>query len=204
MSTESDNTAPSLEVALEISPSTYQQHDWEGVPALSIRATLDPSVAGPITVMTFGTIFNPRLALQRRNFFAQEITSDPPRTVNFEMTKGPKRSALQRKKGSSDERHYITFHPGQEMIVKQPFSIVRRSKTEVQVAGSEVGDRSFRVGHTYRFGVSEEGKEMKTWWWGTKDDGLDEPEGPCKDVANVQGEGLVRITAHTAEFTIAE
>ncbi|RYP73600.1 hypothetical protein DL771_003488 [Monosporascus sp. 5C6A] len=192
-----DLAPPSVSVALAISPSTYKHGDSENVvPELSIIATLDSSTPKPVTLQTWPTIFNPGLALKRRNFTAQDISQDPPTNVRLEITKGPKRPGIQRKKGSRDEAYYVTLHPGQEVTVaKQPLNVVKRSRDDAPV---------FRAGHRYSLGLSDEGRKVQTWWWGTTDDVLDEVGGPPKDVSGIKGKGDIVLIMEPVSFEIVE
>lgn len=190
-------TPPSILVALAISPPTYKHSDSEkAIPELSITAILDSSAPQPVTLQTFSTIFNPQLALKRRSFTAQDISQYPPTNIKLEITKGPKRSGIQRKKGSADERYYVTLHPGQEATVaKEPLSIVKRIKDDAHV---------FQEGRTYSLGLSDKGKKVQTWWWGTTDDVLDEVGGPPKDVSGIEGEGDILLIMESVTFEVVE
>lgn len=186
---------PSVAVAMAISPSTYSHADGEdAVPNLSISATLDSAAAGSVTLQTWPTIFNPSLALKRRNFTARDISQEPPKSINLEITKGPKRPGFQRRKGSDDEKFYLTLHPGQEIrIADQPLNIVKRVKDDAPI---------FQASHTYSLELSDEGKEVRTWWWGTADDVLDEVDGPPKDVSSIEGKGAIILSTDPVQFDI--
>lgn len=109
-----DLTPPSISVVPPISPSTYKHgNDENSIPVLSIKATLDPFLSRPVTVQSWSTIFNPGLALKRRNFTAQDISQDPPTDINLEITKGPKRPGFQRKKRSDDEKYMAIQSPSE-------------------------------------------------------------------------------------------
>ncbi|RYP93281.1 hypothetical protein DL770_000570 [Monosporascus sp. CRB-9-2] len=193
-----DLAPPSVSVTLAISPSTYKHGDSENaIPDLSVTATLDSSAPKPVTLQTWSTVFNPGLALKRRNFTAQDISQDPPTNIKLEITKGPRRPGFQHKKGSNDERYYVTLYPGQEVTVaKQPLQIVKRTKDDAPV---------FQAGHTYSLGLSEEGRKVQTWWWGTTDDVLDEVGGPPKDVSGIEGKGdIVLNMEEPVSFEIVE
>ncbi|RYP21190.1 hypothetical protein DL765_002329 [Monosporascus sp. GIB2] len=192
-----DLAPPSVSVVLTISPSTYKHGDSENaIPDLSVTATLGSSTPKPVTLHTWPTIFNPGLALRRRNFTAQDVSQDPPTNIKLEITKGPKRRGFQRKKGSYDEKYYVTLRPGQEVTVaKQPLNIVKRTKDGAPV---------FRAGHTYSLGLSDEGREVRSWWWGTTDDVLDEVDGPPKNVSGIEGKGDIVLNMEPVSFQIVE
>ncbi|KAF7517124.1 hypothetical protein G7054_g13901 [Neopestalotiopsis clavispora] len=195
----SELAIPSISVDLAITPPEYShQAGQDGIPSLSITATLAPSAPKPVTILTWPTIFNPSLALKRRNFTVQNISHDPPTPIKLEITKGPKRPAFQRRKGTSDEKYYITLHPGQKStIAEQPLNIVQRT-------GSDGETHLFQPGNTYSLGVSEEGDKIRNWWWGTTDDVLDEVDGPPKDVSGIVGSGDILLSADLVHFKICE
>ncbi|KAI1454244.1 hypothetical protein F4805DRAFT_328691 [Annulohypoxylon moriforme] len=192
-----DLTPPSISVISTISPSTYKYgRDENSIPVLSLKATLDPQTPRPVTVQSWSTVFNPGLALKRRNFTVQDISQDPPTDINLEITKGPKRPGFQRRKGSNEEMYYVTLHPAQETTVAEhPLNIVERVKGDVPI---------FQAGHTYRLGLSDEGKNVRTWWWGTTDDILDEVDGPPKDVAGIEGHGNIVLSMEPVTFEVVE
>ncbi|KAI5921526.1 hypothetical protein F4810DRAFT_722093 [Camillea tinctor] len=190
---------PSVSVALTISPSTYKRGDGDSgnaVPDLSVAATLDSSAPKPVTIRTWASILDPALALQRREFNAQDISQDPPANISLEIIKGPNRLPFKRKKGSYDEKYYVTLHPGQEVTVaKTPLGIVKRLKN---------GTPIFQAGHTYSLGLSDEGKNIGPWWWGVTDDVLDEVAGPRKKVSGIKGKGEIVLEMEPVSFKVVE
>lgn len=194
---ELEPTALSISVDLIINPPEYSHQDGEStVPSLFITATLAPTAPKPVTILTWPTIFNPTLALRRRNFAVQDITHDPPATVNLEITKGPKRPGFQRRKGARDEKYYLTLYPGQELhIADFPLNIVKRTTSDEET-------HLFESGHTYSFGISEEGSKVRTWWWGTTDEVLDEVDGPEKDVSGLKGTESILLISEPVKFRI--
>ncbi|KAI2626110.1 hypothetical protein GGS26DRAFT_191598 [Hypomontagnella submonticulosa] len=190
-------TPPSISVVPTISPPTYKRGRGENsIPILSLKATLSPYAPSPVTIQSWATIFNLGLALKRRNFTAQDISQDPPVDINLEITKGPKRPGFQRKKGSDDEKYYVTLYPAQETAVAEhPLNIVERTKD---------GIPTFQAGHTYKLALSDEGKNVRTWWWGTTDDILDEVDGPPKDVAGIEGRGNIILLMEPVTFEVVE
>lgn len=190
-------TAISISIGLAINPPNYSHQAGEStVPRLSITATLAPTAPKPVTVLTWPTIFNPSLALKRRNFTVQDISHDAPVTINLEITKGPKRPGFQRRKGTSDEKYYMTLYPGRQLTVADyPLNIIKRT-------GRDGETHIFQPGHTYSLGISDEGSKVKTWWWETTDEVLDEVDGPSKDVSSLKGSGSILLTAEPAHFRI--
>ncbi|KAK9770176.1 hypothetical protein AB5N19_14178 [Seiridium cardinale] len=192
-----DITAPSIAVALVITPLTCSRAGGEdNIPELSVKATLDPSAPKPVTVLTWSTIFNPCLALKRRNFAAQDISQEPPTTIKLEISKGPKRAGFQRNRGSSDEKYYMTLQPGQEITAAiHPFDVIKRVRNNAFV---------FEAGHSYRLELSEEGEKVSTWWWGTTNDVLNEVGRPPKDISGIRGVGEIVLSMEPVTFQIAE
>ncbi|KAK6062712.1 hypothetical protein SCUP515_13091 [Seiridium cupressi] len=178
-----DITAPSTAVALVVTP-------------LTCSPTLDSSAPKPVTVLKWSTIFNPRLALKRRNFAAQDISQEPPTTIELEITKGPKRAGFQRNRGSSDEKYYMTLQPGQEITTAiHPFDVIERVRNNAYV---------FEAGHSYRLELSEEGRKVSTWWWGTTNDVLNEVGRPSKDISGIRGVGEIVLSVEPVTFQMTE
>jgi hypothetical protein len=140
-------THPKISTTLSISPQDYIQ--GEESPTLTL--TLNLSSPAPITIFTYFGIFNPRLALKRRNFTINDISTDPPTPIKLEITKGGKRPGFQRRKGCRDEEYYVTLYPGVDCKIQCPFNVVGRM---VRATGLPV----FQSGHRYRLGVSEDEK----------------------------------------------
>jgi len=186
--------APSVSIDLSISPSSHSLHS-STLPTFSVTAVLDAD--RPITDLTWPTILNPRLALKRTNFWAEDLTSDPHTPVALEITKGPKRPALQRRRGHPDKQYYLTLQPRIPVTVSHPFNVVSRTDhresagDEPRAIGHDERESAKVVepGHRYRFGVAE-GEGIKTWWWGTEDDVLI-PEDGVHELEPIEGEAPI-------------
>ncbi|ETS79552.1 hypothetical protein PFICI_09405 [Pestalotiopsis fici W106-1] len=195
---DTEPAIPSISVRLAITPPEYSRQTGDaGFPTFTIVATLAPSAPKPITLMTWPTAFNPQLALKRRDFTAQNISRDPPEDIRLEITKGPSRLPYQPRRGSSDQRYYVTLYPGRELtIAEQPFNLVKRVDGE--------GVCIFQPGNTYRLGISDSGSKTGLWWWGTTDDILYEAGGPPYRIHHLKGKGDISLISEPVDFTIVE
>ena len=130
--------------------------------------------------------------MKRKNFWADDITSGKPVPVQLELTKGPKRAALQRRRDHPDEQYYLTLPPQTPVTVSHPFSLVNRIRNQDQGVGlkdansDEACSKSvMEPGHRYRFGVARE-EGINKWWWGTRDEVLTLP-GSTADATALEG-----------------
>jgi hypothetical protein len=185
-------THPTISTTLSLSPRDYTQ--GEEPPTLTI--TLNLSGPAPITIFTYVGPLNTDLALQRRNFTLQDMSTEPPTPINLEVTKGGKRPAFSRRKGSRDAKYYITLYPGLDQTIQCPFFVVRRMEQGTWLP-------ALHIGHRYRLGVSE-GEKIKRWWWGTVDDVLIDDEEPDGRVELIGGEMPINICADPVDFEIKE
>lgn len=191
-----------INVDLDISPAQYDSSNdgnHDAVPELTITATLDAQCPKPITVFTWPTFLNPKLALQRKNFQCEDITENKP--IKLEVSKGPKRGGYSRNRHSPDAKYYITFQPGQAAVIKYPFWAVARQEMRSE-------ERLFKVGHKFKLTL-EDGKDEQDpisqglWWWGTRDDVLLEGDDETnKDVSNIKGTEPLRVITRPAEFEV--
>jgi hypothetical protein len=185
-------TVPTISTTLSLSP----QHHIQGEESPTLTITLNLSAPAPITIFTFFGIFNPQLALRRRNFTAHDMSTGPPIPINLEITKGGKRGGFQRRKGSRDERYYVTLHPGVDHQIQCPFNVV---KMTARVTGLPV----FQGGHGYRLGITE-GEKIRRWWWGTLDDVLLDEEESYERSEPPGGEVPIDICADPIDFEVKE
>jgi galactose mutarotase-like enzyme len=123
----------------------------------TIAVTATSHASEPITIFTWHTIFNLRLAQRRRNFICTDLTAGSP--LQLESTKGPKRPQFSFALGGRDDDYFITLEP------QKPKTITHRF---LQSAALE-GDRTFMPGHKYRLEVRED-EEAKWWRYGKKED----------------------------------
>lgn len=186
------STHPIISTKLSLSPQDYTQ--GEELPALTI--TLNLSSPAPITIFTYFGIFNPELALRRRNFTLQDVSTDPPTPINLEVTKGGKRPGFSRRKGSQDAKYYITLCPGVDHEIRSSFFVVRRMEQETSLP-------MLHIGHRYRLGVSE-GEKIREWWWGTVDDVLVGDEETHEEVKPARREVPIDICADPVDFEVKE
>ena len=154
---KSTTNPPVLSVSLALSSSNFLPGEEV---ELSITATSHAST--PITIFTWPTISNIRLALKRKNFECVDLDINTP--LNLEITKGGKRGGFTSRSGSSDEKYFYTLMPGEPLVFTSPFKIANR--------------RGATPGHLYRFGVSR-GEKLEWWTAGTKEEVLTPPGEPA-------------------------
>ncbi|KAG9656981.1 hypothetical protein KCU95_g11873, partial [Aureobasidium melanogenum] len=184
-------TQPTISTTLSLSSQIYVEQQT------TLTITLNLTAPAPITIFTWPGIFNPQLALRRRNFTLHDMSTKPPTPIHLEITKGPKRPGFSRRKNNSDEKYYVTLYPGVDLEIQYPFLIMHRN-----MPGT--GLPRFQVGHRYRFGITDEGK-VKSWWWGTRDDVLlDDDDEPYDDDEAARGESPIDIRAEPIEFVVKE
>jgi hypothetical protein len=186
------DTHPIISTKLSLSPQDYTQ--GEEPPTLTI--TLNLSSPAPVTIFTYFGIFNPGLALRRRNFTLQDVSIDPPTPINLEVTKGGKRPGFSRRKGSQDAKYYVTLYPGVDHEIHCPFFVVRRMEQETSLP-------MLHIGHRYRLGVSG-GENIGEWWWGTVDDVLVGDEETHEEVKPTRGDVPIDICADPVDFEVKE
>lgn len=180
---------PAVSVSLSISPATHDLQEAT-LPTLSITASLEAD--RPITVCTWPTILNPRLALKRTNFWAEDLSTEPPTTINLEITKGPRRAGFQRRRGHPDEQYYLTLQPQTPVTISHPFTVMNRlARHDAETRPSEGDEResgsATRPARRVRFGVAP-GQGIDKWWWGTMDEVLAPEDGTLLEVEPTEGE----------------
>lgn len=185
-------THPEIHTTLSLSPQNFTRGDEP--PTLTITLTL--SAPAPITILTFHSIFNTRLALSRRNFTVHDLSADPPALINIETRKGGQRPGFRRRKGHSDEQYYVTLHPGVEHTIQCPFNVVNRT---LPVTGLP----NFQAGRKYRLGVSEDEK-IGVWWWGTRDDVLLDDGETYQKATPPGGDAPIDICVDPIDFEVKE
>ena len=115
-------TQPIISTTLSLPP----QIDVRDAEPPTLIITLNLTAPAPITILTWHEIFNPRLALKRRNLTLHDVSTEPPTPISLETTKGPRRSGLSRRKNCCDEKYYLTLYPGVVLEIQYPFPVVHR------------------------------------------------------------------------------
>lgn len=141
-------------------------------PTLSVTAT--SHATEPITIFTWGTLFNLPLAQRRNNFTCLDLTANTP--IRMETTKGPRRGQVLRVLGGPDDHFFWTLEPEIPITFTGAFKL----------GFHQADPSSAHPAHQYRLRVSDE--EVIDWWrYGKKEEvlapagtieGLDEPSGP--------------------------
>lgn len=177
-STEMSDSPPSISVQLAIDPPQFIP-GCQPTPTLSVTAT--SHATGPITIFTWGDIFNLPLAQKRKNFTCLDLTTNVP--IRMEITKGPKRCGFLRVLGGRDDRFFHTLEPGIPVTFTETFKLWSRAASSP----------SAYPAHRYRLGLNDE-EAIDYWWYGRKEEvlappgtieGLGEPSGPPIQLAPV-------------------
>lgn len=156
---------PILIVSLALSPSNFSPGE-----EVELSITVISHASGPITIFTWPTILNIRLALRRKNFECLDLDTKIP--LNLEITKGGKRGGFTSRSGSSDEKYFYTLMPEEPLRFTSPFKIANRGEIV--------------PGHRYRFGVRR-GEKLEWWTAGTKEEVLTPPGEPAGLAKNEDG-----------------
>lgn len=182
---------PSISVQLAVNPPRFIPGSK---PAPTISATATSHATQPITIFTWGDLFNLRLAQKRENLTCLDLTTNTP--IRMDVTKGPRRTAISRVLWSSDDCDFHTLKPGKPVTFTAPFKFGYCDPDNPSTAWPA---------HKYRLGVNEE--LGVSWWrygkkwrvlalpWKTK--GLGKPSGPeikFKPVAPVDFEIIAPST----------
>ena len=165
LSPKSTMSPPVLSVSLALSSSNFSPGE-----EVELSITVTSHASGPITIFTWPTIFNIRLALKRKNFECIDLDTDTP--LNLEITKGGKRGGFTSRSGSNDEKYFYTLMPEEPLMFTSPFKIANR--------------RGVVTGHRYRFGVRS-GEKLEWWTAGIKEDVLTPPGEPAGLAKNDDG-----------------
>jgi hypothetical protein len=156
---------PSVSISLAIDKPSFSPGE-----EVELSITVTSHASAPITIFTWPTILNTRLALKRKNFECRDLDTDTP--LNLEITKGGKRGGFSSRSGSSDEKYFYTLMPEEPLKFASPFNVANR--------------RGLIAGHRYRFGVSH-GEKLEWWTAGTKEEVLTPPEEPAGLAKNSDG-----------------
>lgn len=144
---------PEVSVTFALDPISFLPGE-----AVELSITVVSHAPTPITIFTWPTIFNIRLALKRKNFECTDLDTNTP--LNLETTKGGKRRGFSRTRGNTDEQYYHTLMPGEPLRFTSSFTVANR------------GD--LIPGHRYRFEVNR-GEQVGWWRAGTKEEVLAPP-----------------------------
>lgn len=154
-----------LSVGLALSSSNFSADE-----EVELSITVISYASAPITIFTWPTILNMRLALRRKNFECIDLDTNTP--LNLEITKGGKRGGFTSRSGSTDEKYFYTLMPGEPLKFTSPFKIANR--------GGAI------PAHRYRFGVRR-GEKLEWWTAGTKEEVLTPPGEPAGLAKNKDG-----------------
>jgi hypothetical protein len=156
---------PVLSVSLALSSSNFSADE-----EVELSITVISHASAPVTIFTWPTIFNTRLALKRKNFECIDLDTNTP--LNLEITKGGKRGGFTSRRGGTDEKYFFTLLPEEPHEFASPFKIANRA--------------GVIPGHGYRFGVRH-GEKLEYWTAGTKEEVLTPPGEPAGLAKNSDG-----------------
>ncbi|KAF4445780.1 hypothetical protein F53441_10529 [Fusarium austroafricanum] len=160
----SDTTSnpPVLSISMSIDPPQFTRGS-ETPPTISITATSHASE--PITIFTWHTIFNLKLAQQRKNLICIDLTTG--RRIQLETTKGPQRLQFSFALDGRDDQFFVALEPETPMTITHRF--LRSAAVE--------SDKGFTPGHKYRLEIREN-EEAEWWRYGKKEEVIDHASGP--------------------------
>ena len=156
---------PSVSISLALDSSSFSPSE-----DVELSITVISHASAPITIFTWPTILNTRLALRRKNFECIDLDTNTP--LNLEITKGGKRGGFTSRSDSSDAKYFFTLMPEESLRFTTPFNI----------ASSD----GVVPGHRYRFGVRR-GEKLEYWAAGTKEEVLTPPGEPAGLAKNEDG-----------------
>lgn len=104
----STTTQPNISTTLSLPPQIYIEQD----PQPTLTITFKLTAPAPITIFTWPSILNPRLALRRHNFRLHDVSTEPPTPIDLEITRGPRLPGFSQREDSPDEKYYVTLYPG--------------------------------------------------------------------------------------------
>lgn len=156
---------PVLSVSLTLSSSNFSTDE-----EVELSITVIAHAFAPITIFTWRTIFNTRLALKRKKLKCIDLDTNTP--LKLEITKGGKRDGFTSRSSSTDEKYCYTLMPEEALKFTSPFKIANR--------------RGVIPGHRYRFGVRG-GSKLEWWTAVTREEVLTPPGEPAGLVKNSNG-----------------
>ncbi|KAB8346209.1 hypothetical protein FH972_023254 [Carpinus fangiana] len=178
---------PTLSVALDIDPRSFEVDRTTPQPSISITVT--SHTAHPITIFIWPHVFNLSLSQKRDNFTCLDITSNT--WLFLPVTAGPKRPGFKLEQGSYDEKYIYTLEPETPMIFKGDFGLARRIDDDIH---------TLIPGHRYRLSIRE-GEAVSWWRWGRKDD-IIPPVGQPQALDKADGDPLVLQVEGPVEFSV--
>lgn len=175
---------PTLEIHLLISPPIFSLSQIANKevlpPTLTTTATLHHDK--PVTLYTWPSIFNLKLAQVRHNFFCYDISSS-----NYQDAKpidlavynaGKQAGTISRRIGSKDDKFWVTLYPNQQVTFAEKFALATRDGSLIR------WDVVLKAGHRYRYGIKRMFlKDSVKWLDGvTREDVMTEKTGREKEI----------------------
>ncbi|KAJ5894195.1 hypothetical protein N7495_005886 [Penicillium taxi] len=177
---------PIISVTLGLSPTDFSIGPGSP-PTFTITATL--LYDKPITILTYATIFNLDLSLQRSNFTCHDITTGDIKPVELDYTKGGRRPSFNRESGGRDDRYFCTLVPTIPVVFQEEFCLANQSE-DLDL---------FVAGHKYRLTIKK-GEKVAWWMTGSKEEVMT-PPGKRSGLGHASG-GPILLEADELEFNV--
>lgn len=142
---------PHLQATISISPLRVVLGE---AAILTVTATLHHN--SPITIFTWGTIFDTNLAYTQ-GFKCTDLTSNAAIAV---CRAKKKRAPFSSELGGSDDVYFQTLEPGATTVFKGSFDLAERE---------HYGEHVLTRGHRYRL-EPKDGHLLTSWWHGRKEE----------------------------------
>ncbi|KAI4228549.1 MAG: hypothetical protein L6R36_001586 [Xanthoria steineri] len=147
---------PVAEISIKLQLSQPTHHYSNPVaPELSITVTSDSDK--PLTMFTWSTLLNPKLALLRNHFIITDLTTGVE-VPQFAIS-CIRRGIFKRVRGCEDEKYLLTIEPGLPKVVSISFGgkrpLPKGSEWDGRVIHSAAGVDGLEPGHRYRLDVAE-------------------------------------------------
>lgn len=174
---------PSISATLALDPPNFKEGE-----AVELSITAVSHASGPITILTYSTVFNVPLAQRLRgfggNFHCVDLDTNTP--LRLQTDACHMREPICHKLDDSDSQYFHTLHPGEAYKFSGPCVVPHRELVP---------------GHRYRLSVSEE-EEVEWWREGTKEEVLESPGHELPDrMLEPSGEPIILNHVEPIEFT---
>ncbi|GIZ36861.1 hypothetical protein CKM354_000032700 [Cercospora kikuchii] len=175
---------PSFQATISISPSSVALNE---AAILRVTATLPHS--SPVTIFTWGTIYDTNLAYTQ-GFKCTDLTSDTAIAVcRAKNKRAPFSSELE----GGDDVYFQTLEPGETTVSKGSFDLAEREHH---------GEHVLMRGHRYRL-EPKDGHLVTSWWHGSKEETMS-PAGQRAPLKEPDGPPILLECDVWAEFQVVE
>ena len=151
------STPPSIHASIAISPANLRLGE---AATLTVTATLTHTA--PVTIFTWGTIFDTDLSLSQ-GYKCTDLTTNASVAVE---TRKKKRHAFRHDLGSPDEVYHRTLEPGKTTVFTGSFLLAQQCYND---------SYKLTAGHRYRF--EPRGQNVVSRWWNGRKEEVMSPPG---------------------------